>query len=468
MDNTAIAKNLERYYDLAINAKAPWEFFNGLANYAGFILETPQLKSIVDTEMEKRARMYHEVDELEKQAVSDLSAAKQKLLDVIKRYNLDVHLFKQYASLIPMAHENETVFDHLKLFEEGKISISGTYSNNLEHYIFDIAANLLRLGYGDHIKEFIVSGEDYAKYFKKENDESDLQLTGNLYGNFIFSKALKLREHQEEAIKRSRKLEPWGAFEGLIKLKKMRDAAANNENHGQIIKSCLEDKDYIFNTRDTVDVAFAVEDFRVLMENRNVPERDLHFLRRRDFDPLAATANLYLLQKLPDDSTPGEKAGHTAKTIALQKKKQEAWQASVDSFMDRVEAFMDDYEITKERSDQKDDKEERKWWKDDARPDFDKANGKITLESKECEIGLGTNHYFLCDEVFGAFWGTWVSERTILERFKIEGSDDGRRSCYDAMTAVNNKVEEAFGIKKLLQYKAARVRIRKEIFEHKS
>jgi|GEM_PF-2105640 hypothetical protein len=468
MDNTAIAKNLERYYDLSINAKAPWEFFNGLANYAGFILETPQLKSIVDVEMGKRTKMYHEVGELEKQAVIDLSAAKQKLLDVIKRHNLDVHLFKQYASLIPMAHENETILDHLKLFEEGKISISGTYSNNLEHYIFDIAANLLRLGYIDEIKEYVVSGEDYSKYFKEENNESGLQLTGNLYGNFTFSKALKLREHQEEAVKRSRKLEPWGAFEGLIKLKKMRDAAAKNENHSQIIKSCLEDKDYIFNTRDTVDVAFAVEDFRLLMENRNVPERDLHFLRRRDFDPLAATANLYLLQKLPDDVKPEERIERRARTIALQKKRQEAWQASVDSFMDRVEAFMKDYEMTEKRAEQKDDEEQKKWWGEDDKPIFDKANGTIALGGRKCELEIGTNHYFLCDEVFRVFIGNWVEEGTVVKRFTQEGNKDSATSCYDAMGSVNKKLKAALGINKLLQYKAARVRIRKELFEGKS
>jgi hypothetical protein len=347
----ATIEDLDRHYNLFANASGPWDFFSGLSNYFSYVLKTPEFRRIVGREMQERNEMLRKRDRYEDRATRELNEAKEKLLFVIEINKIDVRGFDQATSWIPNpAGKDETILTRLKLFEEGKISISGYYSDNLENYIFDIAANLLRLGYEKEIKEFIVSNEEYARYYAQinSNDGSDLVLTGNIRGAFIFSKTWPLRFQQDRAIERARKLESWGAFEALIELYKGRGAALNDKNLSEIVNDALNDKDYVFDVRDAVNIAYAAQDFKILMKGNTIDEREMGFLKVSKIRPLSASAHSYLLQNFISEP---DRRRSAAMTEAIKIKREQIERSILKKTVERMEQFMDRYEPTLERTD---------------------------------------------------------------------------------------------------------------------
>jgi hypothetical protein len=337
-------QNLERHYDLFANATSSWEFFSGLANYSSYVLKTPELRRIVGREMQKRNAMLRKRGRYENRAIQELNEVKEKLLSVIEINKIDVRGFDQASSWKPNPRgKDETILTDLKFFEEGKISISGNYSDNLEHYIFDIAANLLRLGYEKEIKDFIVSNEQYAGYYARinGNEGSGLVLDGNIHGAFIFSKTWPSRFEQDRAIERARNLEPWGAFEALIKLHKAREAVLDDKNLRGILVDAFHDTDYVFDTHDAVNIVYAAEDIKALMKNSYADERELGYLKISRFRPLSATVHSYMLQNFISEP---DRIRSVAMTQALKRKREELERAILNKAVQRMDQFMDKYE----------------------------------------------------------------------------------------------------------------------------
>lgn len=96
-------------------------------------------------------------------------------------------------------------------------------------------------------------------------------------------------------------------------------------------------------------------------------------------------------------------------------------------------------------------------------PIFNAGNGEIVFGNKKCRIPFSSNQHQLCKAIFEKPLGERVKEIDVVENF-YRGSD-GQRSFYDAVRLVNQKVEKDIGIKRLIEFKAASARIRKEIFE---
>jgi len=94
-------------------------------------------------------------------------------------------------------------------------------------------------------------------------------------------------------------------------------------------------------------------------------------------------------------------------------------------------------------------------------PTFNIGNGEINLRKQKCQIPLGSNQYQLCKAIFERPLGEYVKETDVVENF-YRGSDSPR-SFYDAVRLVNQKVEKDIGIKRLIEFKAASARIRREI-----
>lgn len=86
---------------------------------------------------------------------------------------------------------------------------------------------------------------------------------------------------------------------------------------------------------------------------------------------------------------------------------------------------------------------------------FDENAGTIKRGNLECKIPLNTNQYFLCKKVFSMPFGTRVKEIDILDM--VDWAKDSKRSVYDAMLAVNNKVKQDLGVEKLLHWRTGRV-----------
>lgn len=89
---------------------------------------------------------------------------------------------------------------------------------------------------------------------------------------------------------------------------------------------------------------------------------------------------------------------------------------------------------------------------------FDQNASKIILSNQECKIPINSNQYFLCKKMFSAPFGNKIKEIDILDM--IDWVKDTKRSVYDAMRAINNKVDKEFNIKNLMNWRNNHIWIR--------
>ena len=89
--------------------------------------------------MEEKQKQYDELDRLENERLKELEISKKKLLKVIKDNEIDPNSLTTSYNTFPLDKTN--LLENLEAFEKGKISISGFRSDNIERYLFDIAAN---------------------------------------------------------------------------------------------------------------------------------------------------------------------------------------------------------------------------------------------------------------------------------------------------------------------------------------
>lgn len=114
--------------------------------------------------------------------------------------------------------------------------------------------------------------------------------------------------------------------------------------------------------------------------------------------------------------------------------------------------------------------EREQWMKPDVilkgmRIEYDAATNTLTAGNKSESFKKGSNQDILCQIVFAsdAKRGEWIRETDVVEKF-YKG-DRSNRSFYDAIRAVNKILSKLTGVEEVLQYDAARVRIRTELFE---
>ena len=89
---------------------------------------------------------------------------------------------------------------------------------------------------------------------------------------------------------------------------------------------------------------------------------------------------------------------------------------------------------------------------------FDTMSSILSDTISTCNIPQGTLEYWLCKLVFRNK-KTPAKEQDIIEAFG--GSYESQRAVYDAVGRINKRAEAALGIKKLLIFKMATVRIDK-------
>ncbi len=83
---------------------------------------------------------------------------------------------------------------------------------------------------------------------------------------------------------------------------------------------------------------------------------------------------------------------------------------------------------------------------------FDEKESKINANGKQIKIPYAKNQYYLCKALFSKPKKRWENDE-LLEEFgiDIEGSKI-KRQAYDAMIAINEKVEKAIDIRDLILY----------------
>jgi hypothetical protein len=157
-----------------------------------------------------------------------------------------------------------------------------------------------------------------------------------------------------------------------------------------------------------------------------------------------------------------EKNGDLSKAKELIKKAKSLLGTKDDEIIDRNFARLIKHS-KKHKNTAKNSKKEEEIKNKKSLPTFNVGNGEIVFGNKKCQIPLGSNQYQLCKEIFEKPLGEYVKEIDVI--FNFYRYSDSQRSFYDAVRLVNQKVEKAIGIKKLIEFKAASARIRKEIFE---
>ncbi|GEM_PF-2752113 len=303
MDKTT--ETLKGYYDAFVNQPLLLAFFSGLADYMNYIVETPALKEIAEGVLKGKDDMYDELDRLENKALQEIETAKKKLLKIIKNNNVDPALLSTKLSTAPGVGGG--LLEQMKMFEDGKVSISGFRSSVLETYLFDIAANLARLGYGDAVRQFVVSGEEYGRRYENPESDSGLQLTGNIHGNFVFSETIMLRTKQDARIDRARGFELWGALDALSKLRKAFSGRKRGMTKNEVLNEFMNQNPgrNAAEHQDLWDIALAFDDLGSmdLTEEKMgiaIPKHMLphpRYLVLDEFKGFAARVHAYLLKE---------------------------------------------------------------------------------------------------------------------------------------------------------------------------
>ncbi len=449
-------------YDTFINRQYPLFFFVGLGDYMSYVMSIPRLTSVVNKQFAIRDAEYEKVQRLEDKAVDELREAKNKLLKIISNKKIDPKTFSQDLSYIPTSHlgSNINILQHLEMFEKGEVSISGHHSDNLERYLFDIAANLLKLGYKDELKDFIITPTEYAEYHDTINgQDSVIHVAGNARGNFSFSKTWPIRFEQERVLNAAREIEPWGAFEMLVKYWKARTQITKSKSMNHTMLDVLADKQYHFTNKDAVDIAFAVEDFREMQKNPRIDDREIHFLHLEQFRSKTATAHWQLSQATEDHKEMEHESGSKGRTVALQNLIEKTWKQNVETFMEETRGFMEEYRAAKEEEEHFEQGE--KWWKSGERPAYDPSSKTISLGEKISVISPTVkNQQVLCKALFSKPIGEWLQHYEINPPLKTK---QGQRGFYYIGRGLNRKTSQDLSVE-MFEVGMFRIRIKKELF----
>lgn len=279
-----ISDSLERIFKTFINEVNPSIFFVHLGDYVNYVSETPQLKALIDDEMEKREKEYEKEANLEEKSIKELRGVKSELLKIVKEKNISPDKLQGEWSIFPV--ENGTILDELELFERGKIK-GAYYSSQLSRYLYEIAVGILKQGHEEQLQKF------------KDPDPH----VRNIYGNFNFSETLKKREEQTERIEVARQFEPWGCFEWLIRFQKAFFEASRNSNYLDVFNKYHKGK-YRISDQDAAKITHMSEELKeMLRKQRQGQKLSIRYLEVESYKNFVKRAHNYLLNELTKANT---------------------------------------------------------------------------------------------------------------------------------------------------------------------
>jgi hypothetical protein len=452
-----ISQQLNDRYNNFIGAIRPWDFFERLSFYWIYVLKTPDLRKIVEEQLAIRDEVYAEIAELEEKSIDEFLQVKKKLIKIIERNKIDINTFVAFTSAIPVprGQKMENILEQMEAIEDGRISMSGYRSDHLERFLHDLAANLLKLGFGKNVEEFIAPLPDAQAYYARINGH-DLEFThgGSTHGDFIFSHTWPKRFEKERAVDRIKKSKAWGAFDKFTQFWEAHQEYSKDSSFRDTIVNVSKNLSHEFEGHYAINVIYAVQDLELLAENHETTDKVLRFLRVDDFRTWAVTVEAVLLDSLPENNTPEAKMTSRARTAALKKAKDEAWRDKIDIFAQRFEDFINEYETDKLENEAE--FSIGKWWSNDDKPIYSSETGSIIWKNKECKIPLtAINQLAICEEAFSEshFFGDWIKEIDVVTRFSK--GEDSKRSLSDAVRHVNKRTKIDFGVD-IFKYDASR------------
>jgi len=263
-DNKRALQNLERLHKLAVEEGLQFPFFKMFQNYIAFTFQDPILKKIIEEQMTQRNARYEKIEEADKKATKEMRIAKSKILSIIKDKKIDTDNFFRHSTMSLGHTDDESgrdILKELEALETKKVIIhsSNPYSSELQAYLYDISANLLKLNYEKDLGNLIVPQKEYATYYQRIEGTSGYFFS-NTNGTFIFSKTWPEIFENKNLLKRERALKSWGAFERATQFMRAHFNVMTNVNTWKIteVKSPY---DYLLRPEDLPDVFHMTEDF---------------------------------------------------------------------------------------------------------------------------------------------------------------------------------------------------------------
>jgi hypothetical protein len=465
MPNNAMSNlrtDLEKNYNLFINRERPIAFFKGLAEYLNFVLVTPKLSSVIAQQMTGRRTLYRKIEDTENKILGEMNKAKEKLLRIIKNKKVDVSTFTRYQT--SGFNKKTTILDEIKAFEQKKAIGSVFISDEIERYLFDLTANLLKTDYQKELKTFLVSSQDYGDYWSRINGPSQYRITGNENGTFIFSKTRPDRFQQVASFERERILKPWGSFEKILRYNLAHNLVSRGDDSyfESVPDSGLEAEAWFGGVKEKLNIIAMATELQVMTENQlNFNSRVNNNYARKNIDEpeeldipsfreAVEAVHQILIRSLPPESAAIGGPFDYKKVI------DEIMEAGLEDKL--TQRILD--KVEKVISLNNGNTPDSKWWKKGELPTYNKKDGLILLGGQHCELPLGSNQSVLCDALFDLPLGEWLKDSDVRDNFyKVNES-----SFYNAMRAINQEVKTKWGITEFLCYEASRVRIKKEIF----
>ncbi len=257
---STVSEHLERRFQSFISNEQPLGFFKGLSEYVTYVLATPSLKTVIDAQIAERDARYAQIAELEEKAVAEMREAKEKLLAVVEKTGMDTTTLQRIGSM-----SGGNLIEELNAYENDTYHRSGRRSDTLQHYLFEVAANIRSAGHEEKIQEFVATSDQYEEYDHRMNGPSMYFVSGNEHGMFIFSQTWPERFQIEELLKKERELKPWGDFEALLRFKGAYDAVSENGDFTSILQEGTSHIFPLVTNDDKVAMAMMAEDVQIFM-----------------------------------------------------------------------------------------------------------------------------------------------------------------------------------------------------------
>jgi len=276
-----VIETLDRYYQSFINQKGDWEFFLSLADYAGCIEDTPQLKKLIDNLITKKDNTFKKIEQYEKNAITEIKKAKTRVLEIIRKNKIAYPELKEKISEFEK-YENK---DNVGLASQVEL---------LYATITAILQSLSEHGYKPLIKEFLIK----RKSFEHKEKGIVEYVEEYTFSKFIYltrCELLDLRKKLNEGI------ELWTCWGKL------------NSVYTVIFKADEEKKKIDKMRQEGIDPLIIFGEMEEEMEKiqraKNSIPSGLSYFIRSNYELPASRIHNYLIQELSKEETkkPAEK-----------------------------------------------------------------------------------------------------------------------------------------------------------------
>lgn len=298
---TILNDNLQFHYAEFLEQETPWLFFDGLADYVQFILETPDLKVIADTLIRERDDIYGKLEEYDDKAFNELRLVAKKILEIVRKMRIRL--------------ENTTYLKDVRNPKKGQCwPISKQYdsdSDKLDWCLREITEGL-KAKYPTALKDFV----DYSREWSISPTDSPVGICNPC---IEFSPKLKEKRSLHDHIIGLRDSSVWGAFDAMHIVYEAREASSKHSfesgydarlfdkldmaGYLKYLKRDSSGNKSILESERATAIALKVSEFDKIRPKeynswRSVGPNELSFLKIYEFKEFASKVHKHFLKEI--------------------------------------------------------------------------------------------------------------------------------------------------------------------------